>query len=221
MKKILALLTLVTLISNFLIPQLAEAEEWQHEVHMSYDYEVIEGTKGFYTRGAVNLWMENLPDDIEEVCFFQRNSPPSYPDIDFYHLRTFKYVDENHTVYLERPLVWNSYRFKVVANTPNGTIETRQYRITECIAPEDLELINGNLSVSDLNDTEVCKVDRKTIKNTTSKSLEILLYDLTGKQVFNGSVEPNQTFILPSFNGEIYILNLKSDKNTLTQKIVL
>lgn len=188
--------------------------------NITYKYELINdaGNRPDCV-GILSLSMSALAD---VDAFVLERTLPRILDTENMHFMVKSAFPGNTTNLDISDIYWGTY-FRIRVDFADGTRKySPTYSVNEYIDGEDLESVMKQSSMECVDTGNVSvEIKDKTLFIQTSDTMRIFIYDLYGKELFNGDINHSMTIPLDNIKSQIVIIKYKGVNITGIKKFLI
>jgi hypothetical protein len=187
---------------------------------ITYTYQLYENQTKIDCCGTLVLTL-TLPADTEVLMFERTTRHIIDPD-----LNKVRYLCKSAyemTTSLNIPNIYWGTCFRIRAILKDGSHEWSQnYTVNDFIDKEDLSILINSSDVDDIVVDEVSmQIENKILHISTPEIINLSIYDLFGKQMFNEIIHHEISIPLYNAGSQAIIVTYSNSKITKTKKILV
>lgn len=187
---------------------------------ITYTYQLYESRTMIDCCGTLVLTL-TLPADTEVLMFERTTRHIIDPDLN--KVRYFCRSAYEMTTSLNIPNIYWGTCFRIRAILKDGSTEwSQKYTVNDFIDKEDLSILINSSDVDDNVADEVSlKIENKILHISTPEIINLSIYDLFGKQLFNEIIHHEISIPLYNAGSQVIIVTYSTSEITKTKKILV
>lgn len=192
---------------------------------ITYTYQLYENQTMIDCCGTLGLSL-NLPANTKVLVLERTTRHIINPDLNkvrFLVKSAYEITTSEITTSLNIPNIYWGTCFRIRAILKDDSSEwSQKYTVNDFIDKEDLSILINSSDVDDIVADEVSlKIENKILHISTPEIINLSIYDLFGKQLFNETIHHEISIPLYNAGSQVIIVTYSTSKITKTKKILV